>query len=88
MVKPVKSKAKKRASGSPVSMKFFGALRKVALRSLPYALSLTTLGMLFGGQGRLLLLPTTPLEVTAAIILIMFLICFCFHITYLQGIVK
>jgi cell division septal protein FtsQ len=31
-----------------MSVKIFGVARKVVLRSLPYALSLTTLGMLFG----------------------------------------
>ncbi len=48
MAKPVKSKVRKRVSGSPLSAKLFGVLRKMALRSLPYALSLTVLGMIFG----------------------------------------
>ena len=49
MVKPLRYKMKRRMSGSPASVKLLGVARKVLLRSLPYALSLTTLGCLFGG---------------------------------------
>ena len=49
MVKPVRSRIKRRASGSPSSVKLLGVARKIVLRSLPYALSLTTVGLLFGG---------------------------------------
>ena len=49
MVKPLKSKFRKRSGSSPLSVKFLGGARKVFLRTLPYVLSLTTLGVLFGG---------------------------------------
>lgn len=49
MVKPLRSKIKKRTSASPLSVKLLGVARRVVLRSLPYVLSLTMLGMLFGG---------------------------------------
>ena len=49
MVKPFKSRVKKRNVGSPASIKMLATLRKVALRSFPYMMSLTMLGALFGG---------------------------------------
>ena len=49
MVKLLKSKFRKRAAGSALSVRFLGGTRKIFLRMLPYVLSLTTLGVLFGG---------------------------------------
>ena len=49
MVKPLRSKFRKKGTGSALSVKFLGGSRKIFLRTLPYALSLTTLGVLFGG---------------------------------------
>jgi cell division septal protein FtsQ len=48
VVRPWKSKTKKRFT-TPGSLRWAGALRKLFFRSLPYILSLTTLGVLFGG---------------------------------------
>jgi cell division septal protein FtsQ len=48
MVKPLKSKFRKKGAGSALSVRVLGSVRKVFLRSLPYVMSLTTLGILFG----------------------------------------
>jgi cell division septal protein FtsQ len=49
MVKPLKYKSKKRGLSSGAAVKLLGVLRGVLLRSFPYIVSLTTLGILFGG---------------------------------------
>ena len=48
MVKPLKSKSKRRFS-APSSLRWLGGIRKVFVYSLPYVLSLTALGVLLGG---------------------------------------
>ena len=45
----LKYRPRKRLSGPLLSMRWAGALRKSFFYSLPYVLSLTTLGVLFGG---------------------------------------
>ena len=48
MVKPLKYKMR-RKPGSAFSVRMLGAGKRIFLRSLPYVLSLSTLGVLFGG---------------------------------------
>ncbi len=48
MVKPLRVKSKKRFS-APGSLRWIGSVRKAFFYSLPYVLSLTTLGILLGG---------------------------------------
>ena len=49
MAKPVKFKAKKRGIGGALSVRFLGGLKGVFFQMLPFMLSLTAFGLLFGG---------------------------------------
>ena len=49
MVKPLKYKMRRKGAGSAFSVRMLGVGKRLILRSLPYILSLTTLGLLFGG---------------------------------------
>ncbi len=48
MVRPIKSRPRRRSVGSSFSLKVAGGLRKFLLSSLPYLLSLALVGVLFG----------------------------------------
>src|SRR3990167_1371135 len=48
MVKPLKSRSKRRTSGSAISVKLLGIARSALFMSLPYLLSLALVGILFG----------------------------------------
>lgn len=48
MVKPLKSKSKRKNSGSAISVKILGSARTALFVSLPYILSLVLVGVLFG----------------------------------------
>ena len=49
MVKPVRSRSKRRSGGSVLPAHLSGALKKLLLVSLPYLLSLVLTGFFFGG---------------------------------------
>ncbi|MBI3316024.1 MAG: hypothetical protein HYZ87_03510 [Candidatus Omnitrophica bacterium] len=49
MAKPVKTKTKQRIAGAAFSLKLAGELKRSLVYSLPYILSLTVVGLLFGG---------------------------------------
>lgn len=49
MVKPVKTKTKRRPNGSALSVQFLDGVRKLVLLCVPYLLSLAVAGALFGG---------------------------------------
>ena len=49
MVKPIKTKPKKKSAGSALSLKFLGGVRSLIISFLPYILSLALVGVLFGG---------------------------------------
>lgn len=48
MVKPIKSRSKRKSSGSAISVRFLGVARSALFMSLPYVLSLVVVGILFG----------------------------------------
>ena len=49
MVKPLKFKAKKKRMGNALFVKWLGGAKEIFFQSLPFALSLTALGLFFGG---------------------------------------
>ena len=49
MARSLRTKPRKKGPSSAFSIKFWGAMRGLFLHSLPYVLSLTTVGLLFGG---------------------------------------
>ena len=49
MVKPLKLRGKKKNAGTALSVRLLGSARIALLHSLPFLLSLSVLGMLFGG---------------------------------------
>ncbi|HTL70739.1 MAG TPA: cell division protein FtsQ/DivIB [Candidatus Eisenbacteria bacterium] len=49
MVRPVKTKVRKRGNGTAISVRLVGALRSLLLSSFPYIFVLTLLGVLCGG---------------------------------------
>lgn len=48
MVKPIKSRSKRRISGSAASVKLLGVFRTFVFLSLPYVLAMVLVGVLFG----------------------------------------
>ena len=49
MARPLKFKMKRKGPGGPLSVRALGTAKRVLLRSLPFVLSLSVLGLLLGG---------------------------------------